>query len=167
MTGVPAGWPVFPAANDSESDPAVFTGQTYVVARNENGHLQTTVFEGVRPKNRDETLRCIELGSRRDVATFDSESVYLLAWQRPSVTATLTGLRGGTILGSIVVEVAQDPTQVKVDWSAIDALAISCSSSGTAGFPVKNNFLLLSLPFMTPVPAAPLLSVLTDLASLL
>jgi hypothetical protein len=166
MAGYPSGVAVFPA-NDFESDPAVFTGQTYVVARNETGHLQTTVLEGVRPKNRDETLRCIELGSKKDVATFDPESVYLLAWQTPSVTATLTGLRSGMVLGSLVVEVAQDPTQVKVDWSAIDALAISCSSSGTAGFPATNNFLLLSLPFMTQVPAAPLLSVFSELVSLL
>jgi hypothetical protein len=158
---------LFPAANNFEIDPAVFTGQTYVVARDEAGHLQTTVLDGVRPKNRDEKLRCIELGSSRDVGTFDSESVYLLAWQRPSVTPTLTGLRGGKVLGSMVVEVKQDPTQVKVDWSAIDALAISCSSSGTAGFAATSNFLFLSLPFMTPVPAARLLSVLTDLASLL
>jgi hypothetical protein len=133
----------------------------------ETGHLQTTVVDGVRPRNRAEKLRCIELGSSRDVGTFDSESVYLLAWQRPSVTATVTGLSNGMVIGSITVNVKQDPTQVKVDWAAIDAIAISCSSSGTAGFPARDNFLFLSAAFTAPVPAAPLLSVLTDLVSLL
>jgi hypothetical protein len=75
------------------------------------------------------------------VTTFDSESVYLLAWQTPTVTATLTGLNDGVVVGSTVVEVGTDPVQVKVDWSAIDQLAISYS--GMPGFPVTDNFLFL------------------------
>jgi hypothetical protein len=39
------------------------------------------------------------------------------------------------------VEVGTDPTQIRVDWSAIDQLAISYS--GTPGFPVTNNFFFL------------------------
>ena len=65
----------------------------------------------------------------------------MLAWQTPSVTATLTGLTEGSPIGSVMVEVGSDPTQVKVDWDVIDALAISYT--GMPGFPVTDNFLLL------------------------
>lgn len=75
------------------------------------------------------------------MTTFDSESVYLLAWQTPSVTATLTGLSAGVVVGSTLVEVGSDPTQIKVDWSAVDQLAIS--STGAPGFPVTENFFFL------------------------
>ncbi len=134
---------MFPTAYDFQIDPAVFTGlaQTYVVTRNETGHLQTTAIADVQPSNPDNKRLCVELGSSSDIKTFDFESVYLLAWQTPSVTATLTGLSDGTVVGSTKVEVKQDPTQVKVDWTLIDTLAISYT--GTAGFAVTDNFLFL------------------------
>jgi hypothetical protein len=134
---------VVPKANYFEIDPAVFTGlsQTYVITRSETGYLQTTVVDGVGPRNLDEKLVCVELGSNRDATTFDYESVYLLSWQSPSVTATLTGLSDGFVVGSARVEIKQDPTQVKVDWTAIDTLVITYS--GTLGLPVRANFLFL------------------------
>jgi hypothetical protein len=143
---------VFPAAYESQIDPAAFTGlsQTYLVTRNEAGHVQTKNHDS-QPTNPDvprfaeieldEGFQFAELGSNSDVANFDFESVYLLAWQTPSVTATLTGLTEGSPIGSVMVEVGNDPTQVKVDWDVIDALAISYT--GMPGFPVTDNFLLL------------------------
>ena len=135
------GQPVFPATYEFETDPTEFPGQTHVVARNEAGHLHCIVVDGTKPRNSDEELRCVEFGSSKDVDAFDSQSVYLLSWQTPSVTATLTGLRNGSVLGSRTLEIYQDPTQVKVDWMVIDALAISCH--GCLGFPVMANFLFL------------------------
>jgi hypothetical protein len=55
--------------------------------------------------------------------------------------ATLTGFSDGLVVGSASIEVGTDPTQVKVDWNAIDQLAISYT--GTPGFPVTDNFLFL------------------------
>jgi hypothetical protein len=136
-----AGQPVVPATYEFETDPRKFPGQSHVVARNEAGHLNYIVVDGIKPRNSDKELRCVELGSSKDVDAFDAQSVYLLSWQAPSVTATLTGLRNGSVLGSRTLEVHQDPTQVKVDWAAIDALAISCH--GCLGFPVMANFLFL------------------------
>jgi hypothetical protein len=136
LVDLSAGQPVFPATYEFETDPTAFPGQTYVVARNEAGHLHCIVVDGTKPRNSDEELRCVEFGS-----AFDSQSVYLLSWQTPSVTATLTGLRNGSVLGSRTLEIHQDPTQVKVDWTVIDALAISCR--GCLGFPVMANFLFL------------------------
>jgi hypothetical protein len=81
------------------------------------------------------------LGSHRDATTFDYETVYLMSWQTPSVTATLTGLSDGLVIGSTRVEIKQDPTQVKVDWTAIDTLVITYS--GTLGLSVSANFLFL------------------------
>jgi hypothetical protein len=131
----------------------VFTGlaQTYFVTRDEAGHVQTRIGHDAELTNPDvlrfgeveldEGFQFAELGSNSDVANFDFESVYLLAWQTPSVTATLTGLAEGSPIGSVMVEVGNDPTQVKVDWDVIDALAISYT--GMPGFPVTDNFLLL------------------------
>jgi hypothetical protein len=136
-----AGQPVLPATYEFETDPGDFPGQTYVVARNETGHLNFIVVDGIQPRNSDEALRCLELGSSQDVDAFDAQSVYLLSWRAPSVTATLTGLRNGVVIGSTLLVVHQDPTQVKVDWTAIDALAISCH--GCLGFPLMANFLFL------------------------
>ena len=135
------GQPVFPATYEFETDPTEFPGQTHVVARNEAGHLHCIVVDGTKPRNSDEELRCVEFGSREDIDAFDSQSVYLLSWQTPSVTATLTGLSDGFVVGSARVEVKQDPTQVKVDWTAIDTLVITYS--GTLGLPVRANFLFL------------------------
>jgi hypothetical protein len=53
----------------------------------------------------------------------------------------LTGFSDGLVVGSASIEVGNDPTQVKVDWDSIDQLAISYT--GTAGFPVMDNFFLL------------------------
>jgi hypothetical protein len=136
-----AGQPVFSATYEFETEPTEFPGQTHVVARSEAGHLHCIVVDGTRPRSSDEELRCVEFGSSEDIDAFDSQSVYLLSWQTPSVTATVTGLRNGSVLGSRTLEVNQDPTQVKVDWTVIDALAISCH--GCLGFPVMANFLFL------------------------
>jgi hypothetical protein len=145
---------VFLAAYEIQIDPSVFTGlaQTYLVTRNEAGHVQTRIGHDAEPTNPDVTsdfaevepdegFHFVELGSNSNVANFDFESVYLLAWQTPSVTATLTGLTEGSPIGSVIVEVGNDPTQVKVDWDVIDVLAISYT--GMPGFPVTDNFLLL------------------------
>jgi hypothetical protein len=116
--------------------------QTFLVTRNQSGELRATVVDGYNAGNSDEGYWFAEvLPDRADVAAFDSESVYLLAWQTPSVTATLTGLSDGVVVGSTLVEVGNDPTQIKVDWSAIDQLAISYT--GAPGFPVTDNFFFL------------------------
>jgi hypothetical protein len=116
--------------------------QTYLVTRDENGELRATVANGYEPGNPDDGYRFAELlPDRADLTAFDAESVYLLAWQTPSVTATLTGLHEGVAVGSATVVVGSDPTRVKVDWTAIDELAISYS--GTPGFPVTDNLFFL------------------------
>jgi hypothetical protein len=125
-------------------DPAFFTGlhQTYLVTRDEMGQLQMTIAESFDGTSGNESLQFAEIPVvSPDRAPLDLESVYLLAWQTPSVTATLMGLSDGVVVGSTLVEVGNDPTQIKVDWSAIDQLAISYT--GAPGFPVTDNFFFL------------------------
>jgi hypothetical protein len=131
-------------ADDGKIDPAVFSGlhQTYLVTRDETGHLHTSVADGFDIGRADEGFQFAEIPSAMpDRGPLDEESIYLLAWQTPSVTATLTGFSDGLVVGSASIEVGNDPTQVKVDWNAIDQLAISYT--GTPGFPVTDNFLFL------------------------
>jgi hypothetical protein len=132
------------SAGSGGIDPAVFTGlqQTYLVTRTESGQLHTTVAEGIAPCNLDDSFQFAGLpSSEADSTTFDGQSVYLLAWQTPSVTATLTGFSDGVVVESATVEVGNDPTQITVNWDAIDQLAITYT--GTPGFPVTDNFLFL------------------------
>jgi hypothetical protein len=139
----------FPARSDQstcfdEVMPALLMGllQTYLVTRNERGELRAKVAHGYQPGNPDESYQFAELLSNRsDAPSLDAESIFLLAWQAPSVTATLTGLSEGLLVGSTTVRVGNDPTQVKVDWNAIDQLAISYT--GTPGFLVTDNFFFL------------------------
>ena len=132
------------SADVGKMDPAVFTGlhQTYLVTRDETGQLQTSIADGFNVDRADEGFQFVELPSASpDRGPLDEESIYLVAWQTPSVTATLTGYSDGLVVGSASIEVGTDPTQVKVDWNAIDQLAISYT--GTPGFPVTDNFLFL------------------------
>jgi hypothetical protein len=129
--------------NGAKFDAAVFTGlhQTYLVTRGETGQLQTSIADGFDVGRADEGFQFANPSARPDRGPLDAESIYLLAWQTPSVTATLTGFSDGLVVGSASIEVGNDPTQVKVDWNAIDQLAISYT--GTPGFPVTDNFLFL------------------------
>jgi hypothetical protein len=106
------------------------------------GDLQTTVVDGFEPGDaRDGSFQIADLLSHPAITDFDVESVYLLAWQAPSVTVTLTAISGGLVLGLATVEVGNDPMQVKIDWNAIDRFAISYT--GTLGFQVTDNFFFL------------------------
>jgi hypothetical protein len=107
------------------------------------GNLETRVVERFDPGDaRDGSFQIADLLSNpTEITDFDAESLYLLAWQVPSVTVTLTAISAGIVLGAATVEVGTDPTQVKIDWNAIDQLAISYT--GALGFPVTDNFFFL------------------------
>jgi hypothetical protein len=141
--------------------------QTYVIMRDDTGRVRTepgshgeertgTGSSGKLPISVDgPTVRCdlpstgsvVAAGYRTDALQgsltpfFDTQSVYLLAWQRAATRATVTSFSDEQAISSTTICVGSDPTRLIVNWNVVDKLMISYE--GAPGFCASGNFLFV------------------------
>jgi hypothetical protein len=72
---------------------------------------------------------------------FDSQSVYLLAWQTAMTRVTVTSFCDERAVSSATICIGSDPTRLVINWGVIDRVRISYE--GTPGLSVRGNFLLV------------------------